>query len=408
MPNFKYTAQDENGKNTSGSIEAGTRSSATALLRKQGFQPLSVAEDKGGFDPQNIQIPFLKKKVKNQDVVILTRQMATMISAGVPLVRSLNTLKLQSENPAMQEVLEEVAHDVESGSTFADALDKHSDVFGEIYVNMVRAAEAGGILDDVLKQLASQQEKDASMRKKIKSASTYPIVLLVITFIAFFGLMLFVVPKIGQIIKDLGGPDAELPTLTLVMLGISDFMISFWYIVIGAIVAAVTLIRRYIKTDRGKLKFHQLLLKIPVIKTVITKVAVARFARTFSALMAAGVNVLDSIRITSSAIGNKVIEIELMAAADEVTAGKQLSEPLSRSEVFPPIVAQMLAIGEETGQTDTILVKIADFYEEEVDALVDGIGSIIEPVMIVIMGTMVGLIAASVIGPISSISQNIQ
>lgn len=407
MATYTYTALDENGSNASGSIEASTRSSAAAILRKRGYKPLTISEDKGKIDLNNLQIPFLKTKVKKEDVVILTRQMATMISAGVPLIRSLNTLKLQSENPVLQEILEEVARDVESGSSFADALEKHGDVFGDIYINMVRAAEAGGILDDVLKQLASQQEKDASIRKKIKSASTYPTVLLVITFVAFFGLMLFVVPKIGQIIKDLGGADAELPTITQIMLGLSDFTISYWYLIVGAITAIVAAIRRYIKTEVGKKKFHKFLLKVPVINTVITKVAVARFARTFSSLMSAGVNVLDSIRVTSSAIGNKVIEEELQKAADEVTAGKQFSEPLRNSTVFPPIVPQMLAIGEETGQTDTILIKIAEFYEEEVDALIDGIGSIIEPVMIVIMGSMVGLIAASVIGPISSISQNI-
>jgi|AntRauTorcE11897_2_1112592.scaffolds.fasta_scaffold00484_15 type IV pilus assembly protein PilC len=406
MPKFKYSAVDESGKNTSGSIEASTRSSAAATLRKQGYRPLNIREEKG-FDPNDIQIPFLKKKVKNVDIVITTRQLSTMIGAGVPLVRSLNTLKLQAENPAMKEVLEEIAHDVESGSSFADALDKHQDVFSDIYINMVRAAEAGGILDDVLKQLASQQEKDASMRKKIKSASTYPMVLLVITFIAFFGLMLFVVPKIGDIIKDLGGPDAELPTTTQVMLGISDFMINYWYFVIGIVVAIVVAVRRYIKTESGKKKFHQLLLKTPAVNNIVIKIAVARFARTFSALMSAGVNVLDSIRITSGAIGNKVIEEELRAASDEVTAGKQFSEPLRSSKIFPPIVPQMLAIGEETGQTDTILIKIAEFYEEEVDNLIDGISSIIEPVMIVVMGSMVGLIAASVIGPISSISENI-
>ena len=272
---------------------------------------------------------------------------------------------------------------------------------------MVRAGEAGGILDDILKRLASQVEQDASIRKKIKSAMTYPVVILTITVFAFFGIMIFVIPKIAKILNDLGGPDAKLPIYTQAMLSISTFMQHNAVFVIIIFVAITYAIRRYIKTPGGKYKFHALLLRIPVVKNIIIKVAIARFSRTFASLMSAGVDVLNALDVTGGAIGNKVIEEELKAAAKEVKNGKQLSEPLSKSKHFPPIVSQMLAVGEETGQVDTILVKVADFYEEEVNVIIDGLSSIIEPLMIIILGSIVGVIAASVMGPIASLSKNI-
>lgn len=322
-------------------------------------------------------------------------------------MRSLNTLNEQTGSAKLKEVLSAVAKDVESGISFAEALEKHPKVFGPIYTNMVKAGEAGGILDDILKRLAMQQEKDASIRKKIKSASAYPTVLLVITVVAFFALMTFVVPKIGKIVTDLAGDGAVLPLQTRALLAISDFMINYWYFFAAIIIGGVIGLRRYIKTKKGRRNWHVLLLKIPVLKTIITKVAIARFARIFSSLMTAGVSVQESIKVTAAAIGNVVIEEELKEAGKAVTAGQQLSQPLSTSKHFPPIVSQMLAVGEETGQTDVVLVKVADFYEEEVDNLVDSLSSIIEPVMIVVMGAMVGLIASAVIGPISELSQSI-
>lgn len=408
MASFEYTALNKDSHSVNGTIEANSKAAAAQLLTKQGYRPLLVKEKRSGFDPNNIQISFLtSKKVKTKDLVVFTRQLATMINAGVPLVRSLNTLGEQTDSATLRDVIAKVAKDVESGYAFADSLEKHPKVFGSIYTNMVRAGETGGILDDILKRLAFQQEKDASIKKKIRSASAYPTVLLFITIIAFFALMTFVVPRIGQIVTDLAGDDASLPIQTRMLLALSDFLRNFWYIFLLGFIAAGFAFRRYTSTAKGKYNWHRLLLKIPVVKTIITKVAIARFARIFSSLMAAGVSVIDSINVTAEAIGNKVIEKELKEASKSVTAGKQLSEPLAASSLFPPIVSQMMSVGEETGQTDTVLVKVADFYEEEVDALVDGLSSIIEPVMIVVMGAMVGLIAASVIGPISELSQNI-
>jgi len=407
MPKFNYDATNKQGRHQIGTVEAEDRDNAIKQLGKQGLVPSSIKKE-GGFDPNNIKIPFLsRKKIKSKDLVIFTRQLSTMVNAGVPLVRSLVTLREQTESVILKEVVNDLAKDVESGHTLTEAMTKHPEVFSSIYTNMVAAGEAGGILDDILKRLAMQQEKDDSIKKKIKSASIYPMVLLVITVVAFFGLMLFIVPQIGGLIKDVGGEDATLPFYTEAMLNFSDFAIKFWYIFVIVIFAAVFIFRRWVKTKRGRRAFHKFLLRVPVIKTVITKVAIARFSRIFASLMGAGVGVLDTIRVTARAIGNVVIEEELLAAADEVKNGKQLSEPLSESSVFPPIVAQMLAVGEETGQMDTVLVKVADFYEEEVDAVIDGLSSIIEPIMIVVLGGMVGLVALSVMGPLSSISQNI-
>ena len=272
---------------------------------------------------------------------------------------------------------------------------------------MVKAGEAGGILDEILKRLATQVEKEASMRKKIKGAMMYPMVVGSITVVAFFGIMIFIMPRIAKIITDLGGPDAKLPIYSQIMLDTSAFVQKNAVVMIVAIVIVVFLVLRYIRSPKGKIKYHLLLLNTPIVKDIITKIAIARFARTFASLMGAGVGVLESLEVTAGAIGNKIIEAELKVAAKEVKNGKQLSEPLSQSKYFPPIVSQMLAIGEETGQIDSILLKVADFYEEEVDTVIDGMTAIIEPVIIVVLGVVVGLIAASVMGPISSLSKNI-
>lgn len=406
MPTFTYQALNKDSQSIKGTIESVDRPSAVAALTKQGLRPLSVKTDTG--NKKNINIGFLKPKVKTNDIVLFTRQLSTMVSAGVPLLRALNTLSTQSENPAMREVITDLIREVQGGSQLADALEKHPKVFSDIYVNMVRAGEAAGIVDDILKRLATQVEKNASMKKKIKSASTYPMVLLTLTVVAFFGLMIFVIPTIGRILKDLGGEDAQLPATTQAMLAVSDFMVTYWYILIGVTIGLVIGIRKYIATPGGKLMLHKLVLKVPIIKTLIMKISVARFTRTFASLVGAGVSVVESLKVTARAIGNKVYEMEVEEAAKQVVNGKQLSQAIQGSSLFPGIVPQMLAVGEETGQTDVVLVKVADFYEEEVDTTIDSLSSILEPVMIVIMGGAVGFIAVNVMGPIASLSQNIK
>lgn len=406
MPVFEYHAINKSGQTIRGNIESVDRNSAVSALTKQGLKPLSVKTDTG--TGKNINIGFLKPKVKSNDIVLFTRQLSTMVSAGVPLLRALNTLSTQSENVAMREVVMSLIKEVQGGSQLADALEKHPKVFSDIYVNMVRAGEAAGIVDDILKRLATQVEKNASMKKKIKSASTYPMVLLALTVVAFFGLMIFVIPTIGKILKDLGGEDAQLPATTQAMLTASDFMVTYWYILIAIVVGSIVGIRKYIATPGGKLMLHRLVLKVPILKTLIMKISVARFTRTFASLVGAGVSVVEALRVTSRAVGNKVYEMEIEEASRQVVNGKQLSQAIQGSKLFPGIVPQMLAVGEETGQTDVVLVKVADFYEEEVDATIDSLSSILEPVMIVIMGGAVGFIAVNVMGPIASLSQNIE
>lgn len=399
---FAYTATTRDGRTVQGVADAVDRSSLVSSLNKQGLHPIVVklADVKGGKKSRG-------KKVKLKELVIFTRQLSTMISAGVPLTRALSTMQSQTESKYFKEVVGSVTHDIEGGMPLGDAMSKFPTVFSDVYVNMVRAGEAGGILDEILKRLASQVEQDSSMRKKVKSAMMYPTVIFGITIVAFFGIMILVIPKIAKILNDLGGPDAKLPVYTQVMLNLSSFMQHNFILMAIIIFGGIFFLRRYIRTPGGKYKFHALLLRVPVLKTIIIKVVIARFARTFASLMGAGVSVLDALEVTGSAIGNKVIEAELKDAARAVKNGKQLSEPLSESKHFPPIVPQMLAIGEETGQIDTILVKVADFYEEEVETTIDGLSSLIEPLMIVVLGSLVGIIAASVMGPIASLSKNI-
>ncbi|HEV7952294.1 MAG TPA: type II secretion system F family protein [Candidatus Saccharimonadales bacterium] len=411
MPNFLYIATNSLNKTITGTIEAQDKSSVIASLTKQGLRPISVKEGAatnkaiGGISLAGL---LGANKVKSDDIVMFTRQLSAMVGAGVPLLRALASLEQHTESAALKKILAYIIKDVEGGAALADALAKYPNTFSDVYVNMVRAGEAAGILDEILKRLAMQQEKNATIRKKVKSAMTYPMVLIVITIIAFFGLMLFVIPQIGKILLDLGGPDAELPALTKGMLAISGILTGYWYIILPLGVGGVIVLLRYIKTPIGKAIFHRLVLKVPGIKLIIMKVAVARFARTFAALMGAGVAVLESLRVTAHAVGNVMYEQALLDAAEAVKNGDTLSSIIEKNDLFPPIVAQMLAVGEETGQTDVILLKVADFYEEEVDVAIDGLSAIIEPVMIVVMGSMVGLIAASVMGPIAGLAQNIQ
>ncbi len=409
MAQFTYLAVNEKGESTTGNIEASDRNAAISTLAKNKLRPVhlkAAGANKG--DLSGIVDRFFGSKVKANTLVIFTRQLSTMIGAGVPLLRALNALQSHADNPLLKTTLEKISDDIQGGSSLANALAKHPRVFNDVYVNMVRAGESAGILEEVLDRLALQQEKNNAIRKKVKGAMTYPAVLLVVTTFAFFGLMLFVIPKLSTILKSLGGEGAQLPALTQFMRGISGFVQHFWWLLIVGIIAAIFLITRYIRTPVGKKNFHGLLLKLPIVKPIIIKVSVARFSRTFASLMSAGVGVVGALQVTGRAIGNVVYQETLDRAVEEVKNGRQLSEIISESPLFPDIVGQMLAVGEETGQTDTVLIKVADFYEEEVDVVVSSLGSIIEPVMIILMGAMVGLIAASVIMPITSLAQNVK
>lgn len=424
MPQFAYTALAKDSRHASGEVNASDRNTAISSLRGQGLRPLTVREIKAKRKSGGISI---KNQVKLKDLVVFTRELSTLVDAGVPLPRSLETLADQSENKFFKGIIREVLHDVESGLPLADALGKHPGAFSEVYVNMVRAGETGGILNEILKKLAVQIEKDATIRKKIRSAMAYPIVIMTITIIAFFGIMLFIVPKIGKIFKDLGGPNAQLPIYTRGMLAISNFLVGHSIMhtiplvnkvpVLGslpnvaffivAFIISFIYFRRWIHTEKGAYKWHGFLLNLPIFGSIIGKVVIARFARTFASLMGSGVSVLDSLEVTGKAVGNHVIRKELEEIAKNVKNGQPLGKQISEAKFFPPIVGQMVSVGEETGKIDEILIKVADFYEEEVDAVIDGLASIIEPIMIIILGSIVGLIAASVMGPIANLSKNI-
>ena len=403
MPIYSYTAITKEGRTIKGSTESNSKESVMDSLHQQGLRPLIVKPKGNLLSKLNLTG---SRKVKLKDLVIFTRQLSTLVSAGVPLNRSLATLQTQAEDKYFKTVIANIAKDVEGGSNMADAFAKYPRVFSEIYVNMVRAGEAGGILDEILKRLATQVEKDSSMRKKIKGAMAYPVVIGSITIIGFFVIMIFIMPKIVKIINNLT-PGAKLPIYTQAMMDTSRFVQSHYIVMFLVIIVAVIAFRYYVKTPKGRYNFHLLLLHTPVVKDVITKIAIARFSRTFASLMSAGVSVLESLDVTGGAIGNKVIEAELKTAAVEVKNGKQLSEPLSQSKYFPPIVGQMLAVGEETGQIDTVLIKVADFYEEEADVVIDSLSALIEPLMIIFLGAVVGVIAASVMGPISNLNKDI-
>lgn len=423
---FTYQATNQEGKTVSGTYEAQDREALISTLSKQGLRPVLIKEGAGG-TKENFLDSIFKPKVKLRDLVMFTRQLSTLVSAGVPLPRSLATLQMQAEDPYFKKVIGAIGKDISGGTALGTAFSKFPDVFSPVYINMVKAGEAGGILDEILKRLATQAEKDATIRKKVKGAMTYPTVIFVVTIVAFFGLMIFIIPQIGKILTSLSGGGASLPIYTRVLLDISAFctgstvikaipilnaipiikLIPNAIFIIAVIVIGVYYLRKYIHTPKGRYQYDTLLLKVPVVKTIIIKVAIARFARTFSALTSAGVTVLDALQVTGGAIGNKVIEAELADAATEVRNGKPLSQPISKSKIFPPIVSQMLAVGEETGQIDKILVKIADFYEEDVDTLIDSLSSIMEPVMIIVLGGIIGLIAVSVMGPIASLSTHV-
>ena len=408
MAKYEFTAIKKGGSSITGTLEAADRLTAINTVSGQGLRLISLQEQQAG-GMQLAANHARKKGVKSDDLVMFTRQLSAMVSAGVPIIRSLNSMAQHATNPTFKKAINDVAKHIEGGDSFADALSHYPAIFNDVYVNMVRAGEAAGILDDILKRLALQQEKNATIRKKVKSAMAYPVVLMVIMVVAFFGLMLFVIPMIGKTIKDLAGEDAELPGITQVMLAISHFFIGYWYIIFPVLFAGIWMLLRYIKTPVGKKQFHLFLIKAPVLGPISKKLAIARFTRTFSALIGAGVAVLEALDITARAVGNKTYEESLRNAAERVKNGEILSKIIMEDEgLYPAIVGQMLSVGEETGQTDKVLVKVADFYEEEVDTAISGLSSIIEPVMIVLMGTMVGLIAASVMMPITGIANQIK
>lgn len=412
MPTFNYVAIDDKQNTVKGSVDQPDKAAAISSIVKQGLRPISIKEVETGLSAvkrkKSANITIGSTRVKSKHLVIFTRELSAMISAGVPLLKTLNSLSQHTESKGLAKVLGEVTEKIEGGATLADALAKHPKIFDDIYVNMVRAGESAGILDDILTRLAYQQEKNASIKRRIRGAMIYPVTLIVITTISFFALMLWIVPQLSNILKDLGGPEAKLPAITEFMLGVSSFIQQYVIYISITIIGLLVAWFQFIKTNLGRQFWHRILIVTPGIKKVTIKLVVSRFTRTFSALMGAGVSVIECLRISSKSVGNVHYQEALEKAAVEIKNGRQLSVVIAQNPLFPSIVSEMLAVGEETGATETVLVKVADFYEEEVDVAIGGLSSIIEPVMIIIMGGVVGLIAASVMLPITSLSQNVK
>lgn len=386
-------------------MRADDRAAAVSSLLSKGLTPILLTEAKG--KKGGLSIPFINSllkfgnKVKLNDKVIFSRQFSTMINAGVPIGKALAILKEQTTSKVFAAAIGDLTSKVEGGSTLASAMALHPDVFSPIYVNMVKAGEAGGILDEVLERLAEQQEKDAEIVGKVRGAMIYPGVITTVTIGAFFFLMTVIVPKLGSIFEGLG---AKLPIYTVVLLAISKFLVQYGVFVIGAMVIGVVAALRYAKTPKGKRLVSNIVVRMPIFGPIVVKVNVARFARTFGSLMSSGIAVIDGINATSSAMGNTVFQDELLRVARQVKNGKPISEEIERSKFFPPIVAQMIAVGEETGKLDEILIKLASFYEKEVDTVISGLTSVIEPILMMVIGAMVGFIVISVFGPLSALS----
>jgi type IV pilus assembly protein PilC len=378
MSVFEYTARTATGEETIGTIDASSREEVVQQLRKNRMMVVRVREQrkrkKGG-------------RVPIRDTVVFTRQFATMVNSGLPLVQALDILARQTENKILSEVTKQVVYDVESGNTLADALAKHPNAFSQLYVNMVAAGEAGGILDTIMLRLATFLEKNDAIIRKVKGAMVYPSVIFSVAILAVLVLLIFVIPTFQNMFASV---NLELPLPTRLVIAMSAFLQGFWWGIIGAGVILFFGIRSYYRTENGKLVIDKTLLGFPVLGDLLRKSSVSRFTRTLGTLLASGVSILDGLEITARTAGNRVIHDAVMESRGSIAGGETIAGPLEKSGVFPPMVTSMIAVGEATGGLDEMLSKIADFYDDEVDAAVSTLLSLLEPVMIVFLGVIVG------------------
>ncbi len=397
MPAFTYTARASNGDLKTATIEAPSREDVVAQLRRQRLSVVKVDEDAKPKRPRG--------SIKMRDIVIFTRQFSTMINAGLPLVQALDILAKQTENKVLSDVTRAVVFDVESGHTVADALAKHPQAFSELYVNMVAAGEAGGILDTILMRLATFMEKNDALVRKVKGAMIYPGVIMSVAGIAIMVLLIFVIPVFEDMFASVGLP---LPLPTRVVIGMSRFLKGYWWL-LGAIIGGLGfLLKRYYASSSGKLVIDRIMLYFPVLGDVLRKSAVSRFTRTLGTLISSGVSILDGLEITAKTAGNRVIQDAIMQSRASIAGGDTIAAPLQKSAVFPAMVISMIAVGEQTGGLDEMLTKIADFYDEEVDAAVGGLLSLLEPIMIVFLGVVVGGMVVAMYLPIFDMINAVQ
>jgi type IV pilus assembly protein PilC len=400
MPVFEYTARNYKGEIVRDKLDAANKDDVVAQLRRRRLQVVRVEEAK-------TTAPKLRLGggIRTRDIVILTRQFATMINAGLPLVQALDILAQQTENKALADVTRSVVYDVESGHTLADALRQHPKAFSDLYVNMVAAGEAGGILDTILLRLAQFLEKNDAIIRKVKGAMVYPAVIVAVAVTAIAVLLIFVIPTFETMFASV---NLELPLPTRIVIGASSLLQHYWWAIIGGIALFVFGVYRYYKTDGGRLQIDTLLLKVPVLGDLIRKSAVSRFTRTLGTLISSGVSILEGLEITARTAGNMVVHNAVMESRASIAGGETIAAPLQKSRVFPPMVISMIAVGEQTGGLDEMLSKIADFYDEEVDAAVSALLSLMEPIMIVVLGVVVGGMVVAMYLPIFDMVNAVQ
>jgi type IV pilus assembly protein PilC len=394
MPTYSWEGKTSKGAIKKGELEAPSEAAVRIQLRQQNIIPTKISPKKKDI---NIELPFFKKKVKQRSIAIFTRQLATMIDAGLPLVQSLEILSSQQDNKVFKEIIREIKEDVESGSTFAGALKKHSTAFNELYTNLVVAGEEGGILDTILNRLAAYIEKAEALKKKVKSALIYPTTIVVVAVGVVMILMIFVIPVFESMFSS-AGQSLPLPTQITVML--SKFIKKYIVVILPGMIIGFFLLRKYYQTEKGQTVMDRLLLKAPVFGPLFQKIAVARFSRTLGTLVSSGVPILDGLNIVSRTSGNKVIEAAILNARASIREGETIAEPLGRSGHFPPMVIQMISVGETTGALDSMLSKIADFYEDEVDVAVGNLTSMLEPLLMMFLGVVIGGVVISMYLPI--------
>ena len=378
---------------TQGEVEASDRNAAVAILRGKGVLTTAIKEKPAGAAKEK----KIGGKVKDREMAIFTRQFSTMIDAGLPLVQCLNILAEQSESKNLRDVTTRIARDVEAGSSLADAFGKHPRTFDDLFTNMIEVGESGGILDVVLQRLSVYIEKAAALRRKVKAAMIYPLTIVSVAAIVVIFMLTFVIPTFASMFKNLG---ADLPLPTKIVLWLSNFVQSYILLILAALAAGIYALRRYYRTEAGQMVIDALLLKLPVFGVLIRKVAVARFTRTLGTLISSGVPILEGLRITARTAGNKVVEKAVLTTRAVVTAGGTITEPLKTSTVFPPMVIQMINVGEQTGALDAMLAKIADFYDDEVDTAVGALTALLEPLMIVFLGVVIGGLVVAMYLPI--------
>jgi type IV pilus assembly protein PilC len=406
MATFAYVGRTRSGAVKKGELSAKTRDEAVDQLRKQSVVVTSLEEKKSGAGGFKIKLS-LGSGLTDKDLVVFTRQFGTMINAGLPLVQCLEILSTQSENKVLRETIGEVKTQVEAGSTFSDALRRHPKVFDDLYVNLVHAGEVGGLLDTILTRLAKYIEKAMKLKGQVKSAMIYPAAIMGVAVAVISVLMIWVIPIFAKMFVELSGGKVGLPGPTQLVIDISNVFTSYWYLIFGSLVAIIFGIKKYYATVQGRKAIDKLLLKTPVFGDLIRKASVAKFTRTLGTLLASGVPLLDGMTICAKTAGNKVIEETLINARASISGGKTIADPLSASGVFPKMVTHMIAVGESTGALDAMLGKIADFYEDEVDQAVASLTSLLEPIMMVFLGIVIGFIVIAMYLPIFKMSDAI-